>query len=292
MFFQNLNHQTRSILWVVHASFWFAVMIVLVRYLSETLHPFEIVFFRNAFALLLFVPGIVRHGVGHIHSKAKKLHVFRGCTGVVGMLMWFYALSITPVSQATALSFVVPLITTLMAIIFLKEKVGIHRWLALLIGFSGVLVILRPGFEAVSFGSILVLATTCSWSVSNILIKRLTATEPPRVIAFYLTLFMTPISLPFALSVWHMPEVSTLLWLLLLALAANLAQISLAHAYTRVDISSLMPFDFTRLILVSVFAWVLFGEVIDPLTIVGAIVIVASSVYVARREALLRRKAK
>lgn len=269
---------------MVSAAFWFALMTVLIALISGDMHPFQMVFFRNVFACMMFLPGIIYHGIGHVKTASIKAHWSRAISGTIGMLSWFYALTITPPNDAVALSFIVPIITTLLAVIFLKELVGWQRWLAMFIGFGGVLIILRPGSGAVGLGGLLVIASTFTWAVSNILIKKLAGIDRPRVIAFYMTLFMIPLSLPFAITTWQTPTAETLLWLIAVAFAANMAQLSLASSYSKADISDVLPFDFSRLIFVSIFSYFLFEQVIDIWTIIGALVIFASAVYIVKRQ--------
>lgn len=286
------SHTTgvRGCLWMLAACFWFAVMTCLVRHISTEVHPFEMVFFRNVFSLLFLLPWAFSQGYEKLKTPRFKLHVYRGITGVVGMWMWFYALSKVELNHAVALSFTVPLITTLLAILFLHEKVGWHRWLALFIGFSGTLVILRPGAETIEFASLLVIATTCVWSVSNVLVKKMTQNDEPKLIVFYMTLVMLPLSLPIALTVWEWPDWQSLLWLLLLGYASNQAQLYMSRAYALTDISVVLPIDFTRLIFVSVFSYVVFNEILDMATLIGALIIFLSSVYIVERESKIKRK--
>ena len=287
-----LSHHTdevRSILYMISGAFWFSVMTAMVRYLSHQMNVFEIVFFRNFFALAFMISWLVRSEAGSISTTRFKLYGLRSMNGMIAMMLWFSALTLVPLPQAVALSFSTPLFTTLAAMIFLHEKVGRHRWMALMIGFAGTLIILRPGghFE---MSYLLVLGASVSWSISNILIKQLTRTESPHAIVFYMTLFMTPISLPPALLHWTTPSMKLLLWLVVLAAIANLAQICISKAYSKADMSVVQPFDFTRLIFASVIAYLMFDEVIDLWTMVGAIIILASTIYITHREALAKRK--
>lgn len=275
---------------MISAAFWFSLMTILIATIADDMHPFQMVFFRNVFACMMFLPAIMWFGIGHMKTKSLKSHWSRAISGTIGMLLWFYALTITAPNDAVALSFVVPIITTLLAVIFLKEVVGWHRWLAMFIGFGGVIIILRPSSDAVGFGGFLVIASTCTWAVSNILIKQLAGIDKPRVIAFYMTLFMIPLSLPFALATWQTPSAETLLWLIAVAFTANMAQLSLASSYSYADISDVLPFDFARLIFVSIWSYFLFSQIIDFWTVVGALVIFGSGIYIVRRQSYERKE--
>jgi drug/metabolite transporter (DMT)-like permease len=285
----SLPTKTQSILYMIAGTFWFSVMTAIVRHMSHDLHVMEVAFFRNAFALLFMLPWLMRTGVHTIGTRKMWLYTWRGFNGMAAMVLWFTALSLIPLPQAVSLSFTTPLFTTLAAMIFLHEKVGIHRWSALIIGFIGTLVILRPGMDSFSMASLLVLGSSILWSISNILIKQLTRTESPHTIVFYMTLMMTPISLPLALLHWQAPTLIQYFWLIALAAVANLAQISISKAYGMADMSVVQPFDFTRLIFASIIAYFAFNEIIDLWTLVGAIIIVSSTVYISRREARKRK---
>ena len=126
--------------------------------------------------------------------------------------------------------------------------------------------------------------------ISNILIKKLAGIDRPRVIAFYMTLFMIPLSLPFAMATWQTPTAETLLWLVAVAFTANMAQLSLASSYSKADISDVLPFDFSRLIFVSIFSYFIFEQIIDFWTIVGALVIFSSAVYIVKRQSHERKE--
>lgn len=287
-----LAPEMQGIIYMICGAFWFTTMTAIVRHISADIHPFQVVFFRNAFALLLLLPWALRIGLKSLNTTRMGLYVWRGCNGFVAMLLWFSALSILPLPTAISLSFTAPLFTVLAAMFFLKEKVGWHRLTALVIGFLGTLVILRPGGEGFHYAFLLALIASALWAISNIIIKRLTTTESPNSIVFYMVLIMTPISLPFALYHWESLSLVQYGWLLLLAFVSNKAQMSISHAYGKADMSILQPFDFFRLVFASFIAYFAFGEIIDRWTLIGAVVIMTSTVYITHREARIKRRQK
>ncbi len=276
-----------------------AMMINLVRYISEAfeMHTFLIVFYRNAFALLLFLPWLARTGV-HIFdlsilkTRRMKLYLWRAIAGLTAMYFWFYSLAVIPLSTATALSFTAPLFTAFLAVILLGERYGVHRWAALAAGFIGTIVVLRPGMEDFDFNALWTLVAAIFWAISSLLIKSLTSTEKPALVAFYMVLMMTPASLPMAIPYFEPLTFEILLWLIVLGLISNIFQICLTSAFASTDLVVVQPFDFTRLIFVSAIAYFVFGEVIDGYTLIGAAIIMASAVYAAYREALHERREK
>ncbi|MFN7095476.1 MAG: DMT family transporter [Burkholderiales bacterium] len=277
---------------MVCCTFWFAVMTATVRHLSQEMHPFVIVFWRNAVALACMLPWLWKNGLRTISTMQRKWYVLRGANGVLAMIVWFYALSLIPIATAISLSFTTPLFTTLIAVSVLKESVGIRRWVALFVGFLGTIVILRPGLTGFNTAYLWVIAASVLWSISNLIIKRLTATESPQLIVFYMTLFMTPFALPLAVFYWQWPSLSQWVWIILIGIASNLAQLCLSSAYTNTDMSVLQPFDFFRLIFAAIIGYFAFYEIPDVLTFLGAFIILCSTVYITYREAKLKTRAR
>lgn len=263
-------------------------MVALVRYCSQLgLHAFEVVFYRNFVALILLMPWLMRSGgIKTLHTTRIKMYTLRALIGLVAMYFWFYSLITIPLADATALSFTAPLFTAILAMIILKEKIGIHRISALAIGFLGVLVVLRPGTDVFELKAVSAVAAAMLWAFSGIIIKALTSTDEPRKVVFYMVLMMTPLSLPLALPHLNMPDWHTVFWLVALGFTSNLFQIALSNAFAATDISVILPFDFTRLIFVSVIAYLVFGETLDMWTLLGAIIILAGAAYTSYREAL------
>lgn len=285
--------QSKSVLWMLASCFCSSVMAVITKYVSATMPPLEMVFFRNMFAVLFLMPWALSRGIPHIKAANFRLYFSRAASSLFAMSMFFYAISIIPLTNAIALTFTVPLITTLFAIIFLGEKVQAYRWIAILVGFIGVLIILRPGHSSFQMASLIVIASTIGWATSNILIKKLSHTDHPRAMVFILMLIMTPLTFPGALFVWQPPQMHDVLWMVALGIATNEAQFCMNKAYKHAEMSAVMPFDFSRLIFTSALAYIFFAEVIDIWTFIGSVVIFCSSIYVVTRESRERkRKAK
>lgn len=288
--FHTLPPEVQGIVWMLTSCFCFSVMAIMIRHISADIHPFALVFYRNVFALLIMLPILLRLGSSAFYTGRIKTHFWRGLFGVIGMLLYMIALAKIPTTRATALSFTAPLFTTIAAMIFLKEKVGIHRWGALLMGFVGVLVILRPGFEVFDYMSLIMILATCVWAISGVLIKKLSETEHPQTMVFYLTLLSAPLSFPMLLMHPQLPSLDQVFGLLALGIVSNMGQYCMFQAYGKTEITVLLPFDFSRLVFVTIMGYFLFGEVLDLWTGVGAMVIIVSTVYISRREARARKK--
>jgi len=269
---------------MVLAAFSFAGLTTVIREMSATMHPFELVFFRNLFGLLFILPWFWRAGIGALGTERLKLHGFRSVIGLAAMLFWFSAVSMMPVAEATALSFTSPLFATIGAALFLGETVRARRWGATLAGFIGALVIVRPDGIDIGLASSLALAASACMSMSALTVKSLSRTEKPSIIVLFMGLLMTPMSLIPALFYWSAPTAVDFLWFVAIGLFATIGQISMARAFASADVSAVLPFDFSRLIFAAALGFVFFAEVPDAWTWVGAAIIFSAALYTAHRE--------
>lgn len=274
----------RPIVLMAIAAFFFATMHALIRKVSAGLHPFEIAFFRSLFGLLFVAPWFVRFGLAPLRTARFGTHVLRTGFNVVAMLSFFYALSITPLAEVTALGFTAPIFATVLAALVLGEVVRFPRWAAVVVGFLGTLLILRPGFADVGLGQLLVLLSSAVWACALMIIKSLSRTESSVTIITYMALLLAPAALVPALFVWVWPTAEQLAWLALIGLIGGGAQYLMTEALAGADASVVMPVDFTKLIWVALIAYLAFGEVPDLFTWLGGVIIFSSTLYIAYRE--------
>jgi drug/metabolite transporter (DMT)-like permease len=260
-----------------------------IRYLSETVHPFEIAFFRNLFALVVVLPWFVRYGAAPLRTSRFGLHVLRAALNAAAMLAFFYALSLAPLSEVTALGFTAPIFATLLAAPILGEAVGLRGWSAIVIGFAGTLIILRPGFASMGAGQLLTLLSSLVWACALMTIKTLSRSESSVTIVTYMGVLMIPLSLAPALLVWQWPDPWQLSWLALIGLLGGIGQFSMTEALRRADTAVVMPVDFSKLIWATLLAWLAFGEIPDGLTWLGGGVIFVSTFYITYRERQLAK---
>jgi len=282
-----------GMLFMVGSTLSFSAMNLGTRLLADDgMHSTQIVFLRNLISIFMVLPFLWHHRQVFMPPKASRsLHLWRNFIGIVGMQFWFYAMTQMPLNDATALSFTAPLFTTIIAVLVFKEVIGIHRVAALIVGFLGVLVILRPSAEVgVNPMALLVLFATTLWGTTSNIVKSLSAIEPGWRIIFIMTILMTLFSFPIALP-WWQPVVGWLPWALLSFVAATslAAHYCMVLAFSRADLVTLMPLDFTRLIFTAILAYIFLGEHIDFYTGLGAAIIVASCVYIAWREKMRRK---
>ncbi len=269
---------------MVVATACFSAMHATVRFAAEGLHPFEVAFFRNLFGLLVIAPVLAARGLGPLRTRRIGLHLVRAGLNVVAMLAFFTALTISPLAQVQSLGFTAPLFATALAALALGERVGASRWVAVVAGFAGALLIVRPGIQAVDAGALLALGSAAVWGGVLLIIKRLAATDSAFTITGYMVLLMTPLSLVPAIPVWVWPDAVQLGWLLACGLLGTVAQMLMTQSLRLADASAVLPLDFLKVVWGALIGLALFGELIDGWTWVGAAVIFVGATYLTLSE--------
>lgn len=284
------NLHAQAALFMLASTVAFGLMAVTIRLASATIATTEIAFFRNFFGLLAVLPLVVRRGEPLPRTQQLPRYLVRTVIGLASMLCGFWAIGNLPISQAISLSYSTPLFVTIAAALWLDEKVRIRRWLAVLAGFIGVLVVLRPGSGFNAGMLVAVLAAVLSALVA-IQIKELARQDRPDTVVYFTYLFWVPLSLVPALFQWNWPSGIAWLWLVLTGLLGTAGQVLWTRALRLGEVSALQPIGFMQLPLVAAFGWWVFGERFDRWTVIGAGIILAANAYIAHREALLARRA-
>lgn len=271
-----------------HAMFWMlltgfiAVSInMLARTMGAEFHPFQIVFFYNALGLCFIAP-VVLFRKTDLKTQKMPLFAARSVLEFIAFSLVFYAVNKLPFPTFTALSFTSPLFASIFAIFLLKEDNTIHRWIALLVGFIGVLVMTKPGSDSFQVMTLIVLVGACCFALCSVSIKKLTQTEPPLRIAFYMVFLTTCISAPFAM--WEWQPISLALWpkLALLGFLVASVQYTVSRALSMGEVTAILPVTYLNLLWSSIYAYVLFDETITLLVIFGGGIIVAAAFYAAK----------
>jgi drug/metabolite transporter (DMT)-like permease len=270
---------------------FFGMMAITIRLASAHASTFEIAFFRNLFGLLALLPLMRASAPGVFRTRQLPRYFVRSAIGIGSMLCGFWAIGHLPMAQAISLSYSTPLFVTVFATIWLGEVVRRRRWTAVLLGFIGVLVIVRPGTEGFSAGSLVAVAAAVLSSVVAIQIKQLSRVDPPDTIVFYTYAFWVPMSLVPALFAWTWPQGTEWLWLVATGVFGTGGQLFWTRALRLGEVSALQPIGFMQLPLVTVLAWLLFDESVSRWTIAGALIIFGANLYIAHREARLSRRA-
>jgi len=281
----------RGACWMLLSCLGFSVMASFVKLAGREVSAFEITFFRCFFGLLALMPLIAWHGIGALRTRHLGMHAWRGILGAIGMGCAYFGLSRMPMASYNALSFSKPLFAVLLAVIVLHETVRWRRWAATGIGFVGVLVMMRPGTAAFDPNGLFALGDALSIAILITVLKRLPAYERPIAMLFYFGIIASPLALIPALVDWRWPDPGT--WGLLVAIGCSgaLSQYCWIVAFRTAEASAVAPFDYSRLLFTGIVGLIFFAEVPDVWTIAGAALIVASTIYIARREAQIDRAA-
>ncbi len=274
-----------AILMIIGCAF-LSVLGGLIKSLSSSGMPvFEIVFLRNLAGLLVLAPWFMKNGVSGLKTGRPTLFFIRGFFGFVSMLAWFYAVTVIPLAEAVALNFTAPIFGTLLAILILKEVVRFRRWMAILIGFAGAMIILRPGVVDLSIGAYAAIFAAATMACSVTCVKMLSGTESTPSIVAWTQIIILPMSLIPALLVWQMPTFDQLLLVAGMGVCATLGHLFFTRAFAVADATYVLPFDFFRLVFSAMIGFAFFAQEPDIYVWLGAAVIFASSVYIAMREA-------
>jgi drug/metabolite transporter (DMT)-like permease len=285
------SQHLRAALLMLGSTMLFGLMTIAIRLASETLHTFEIAFFRNFFGLIAALPLLLRHGPGLLKTTQWPRYLFRCAIGVVSMLCGFWAIGHLPLAQAVALSYSTPIFVTIAAVVFLHEQVRARRWAAVALGFVGVMIIVRPGTAGFSAGTLVALAAAVLSGIVSIQIKQLSKVEPADRIVLLTTLLWVPMSLLPALTVWEWPRGIAWVWVIAAGFLGTGGHMLWTRALKLGDVSALTPISFMQLPIVAVAGWLLFQERLDRWTAIGAGTIFAANAYIAHREARLARRA-
>ena len=273
----------------IGATFFGSFMGAGVKFLSDDLHPIIICFYRSLMGLILITPFVARNNFKALHTKNMRLQIFRASINIISMICWFSAIGMMHFEKATALGFTTPLFTTVLAVVVLGEVIRFHRTAALLLGFIGIIIIIRPGYVPFEFGTVLMLIASFSFSFVLIFVKKLSATDSSLTIIFYHLLYMTPVFFILSLFYWENINLYQLIVFTLMGASGLLSHWCLAQAFKMSDTTFVMPLQFTKLIWASLIGLFIFAEQPDIWTWVGGVIIFISVVYITYREAFKKK---
>ena len=271
------------------ATFFGSFMGAGVKLLSDDLHPIVICFYRSLMGLILITPFVIRNNFKALQTQNMRLQIFRASINVISMICWFSAIGMMHFEKATALGFTTPLFTTVLAVIVLGEVIRFHRTAALLLGFIGIIIIIRPGYVPFEFGTVLMLIASFSFSFVLIFVKKLSATDSSLTIIFYHLLYMTPVFFILSLFYWENINLYQLIVFTLMGASGLLSHWCLAQAFKMSDTTFVMPLQFTKLIWASLIGLFIFAEQPDIWTWLGGIIIFIAVVYITYREAFKKK---
>ncbi len=272
---------------ILNLSAWMVLpfMDTIAKYLSSELSFFQITWARYFFTVFWTLPFMFFFFRKNLRwSENPKLQILRGLTLFSANICFFYSISVISMAKALTLAFVAPLVTTAISPFFLNEKVGLRRWIAVLVGFIGSLVVIRPGFLEFNLATIAALVTGCFYGIYVVITRKLHSTDNPLltllltgVVGAIIASFLVPV-------VWVNPTLYQWSWLALMGIFACLGHILLILSLRYADASKLAPFGYFEIITNIILGYYFFSDFPDKWTFLGLIIIISSGVYIFRRE--------
>ena len=262
-----------------------------IHHIAVELHPFIVTFFRNLIGILVLLPLLARVGIASLKPKRPGLQLLRGLLQVVSAFLFVAGLALAPLAKATALNFTAPLFAAILAIVFVGETVRLRRIAALIVGFSGTLIVLQPWEGSLDLGSTFMLLSAFLWAIGMIVIKILMRSESSLTTTILTSVVSTPFAFVAALAVWKTPTPVQFAWLVGIGIAYAVSSLTFAEALKQADLTALMPLDFLKLIWAAVIGYVFFSEVPELAIWIGGALIFAGATYIAYRERAVRKPA-
>ncbi len=278
-----LQDLRRGALFMVGSALFFAGMSAAIKIASRELPNVSVVFFRNAVALLVLVPWVLRQGAAGLATRDPQGHLVRGLAGLGSMYCFFYAIARLRLADAVLLNQCLPLFLPLVERLWLGEPIPRRLGWVLALGFLGVLLILRPGSDVFSPAALVGLGSAVLAAVAQVGVRRLTRTEPATRIVFYFSLISTLFSTPLAVVAWKTPPPHLFPVLLAMGVLATAGQLALTRAYAHAPAAQVGPFLYTGPVFAGVLDWWLWRTLPDRLFLAGALLVVASAVATLRR---------
>ena len=285
-----LNNNQFAILLIIISIIFGTLMGTFIKLAQEELNVFTTGFLRFFFGFLIITPYILKTKFEVFSTKNLKIHILRSALNLPAMLLGFAALAMLPLEKMTAIHFIVPIIVTILAVIFLKEKIYLYRSIALVMGFLGMLIILRPGIIDISIGIYMALISSLIWSVVIILTKKVSKDDSAITILSHQYVYMSLFSFPLVIYFWDQPSLKTIIFISCAAMSGTILHIALNHAYKLVDVTMTQPYSFLGLVVSSIIGYFVFSDKPDFYTWLGASVIFCGVLLISYRELQLNKE--
>ncbi len=279
----------KGAIWMIGSALVFSGVSVLIKKMGQTIPAPEMVFFRCFFGLSIIIPFIIRYGFKVYKTARPDLHLVRVCCAAVGMNAGFYAMTHMELATAVSLGYTRPLFMIMLAVMFLGEVVRWRRGLATLLGFIGVLIMLRPTEVPVELPAVAALVSALAVAGAMSVVRQQAAVDGPATIMAWFATGTAIITAVPAYFVWQMPTSDQWVFLIAIGVMASVGQYMMIKAFTYGEATVMNPIDYLQILLAALFGFWLFGEVPSIWTGVGAIVIIASTMYILLREARLQK---
>jgi drug/metabolite transporter (DMT)-like permease len=280
-----LSPAVQGALWMLFSGLCYVISVTVLRDLGGAYSAFEITFIRSIVACLMLAPMFFRARVGSFWPDRPGTILLASVLIYLAIYLWLTGAAKMPVADFFAIQFTTPLITIVMAIVFLRERPDAASWIATFVGFAGVLIVVRPGFVAVSVGVAAALASCFAYASVNTCVKSLSGTVSATAIVFYTSLLMIPISLPMAVAEWKTPLPADWPAILAVCFFSTLGYTSISKSISLAPARVVQPVNFMRMPVAALVGLAVFGEFPDLWTWVGAFVIFLSTSYTVQRGA-------
>jgi len=275
---QNVPSKPKAALWM---SGWLALMLVMAvagREATRELNVFQLMEMRSILGFFLLYPLIhLNGGIGIVRTTRLTQHIGRNLVHYGAQLGWFFALTLIPIGQVVAIEFTMPIWTAILAASFLGERITVWKIAAIVLGLIGVLVIVRPATGEINPGQLIALAAAVGFGISVAMVKSLTRTEGTLSILFWMLVVQSVAGLIPTLVVWTWPSATTWGWIVVIAICGTFSHFCMVRAMLYADATIVIPMDFLRVPLTATAGWLIYGERLDMLTVLGAALILAGN---------------
>ena len=285
-----MNQSIVGIMWMVLTTILFVAVTATVRYLEGEVPAPQAAFLRYAIGTVLFIPSLISLIKVKPNKSLMNKFLLRGLVHSFGVTLWFYAMSVMPVAEVTAIGFLTYIFVSIGACLFLKEKLHKHRMTAVIISFIGALIILRPGFKVIESGQFAMLMATIVFTASYLIAKIVSKERTSAEIVAMLSVFTTIFLIPSAIYSWEPISLKALVILAFTALIATIGHITMTQAIKAAPMVVTQPILFLQLVWASMIGFFLFDEQFDLYVIIGGTVIMICVCYVSYREHVLGKK--
>ena len=285
-----MNKSKFAIFLIIISVFFATIMIACTKLAQLEVNVVTAALLRFIFGIIIISPIIIKSKFSIFKTQNLKFHFVRSTLNLPAMLLGFASISLLPIEKFTAIQFVVPFFVTILAVIFLGEKIYIYRTFALILGFVGMLVILKPGIIDISIGITMALCSSFFWAIVIVMTKKISANDSAITILAYQYVFMIIFTLILALFFWQTPSIKTTVFLFFAGLAGTVFHLCINHAYKLVDVTMTQPYSFLGLIFSSIIGYFIFSEIPDMYTWFGASIIFTGVLIISYREVKLKKE--
>ena len=268
--------------WMLISAFGYSASIAVVHHLVDRIPVFEIALMRNVFGLMFMLPWVMKVGLGAMRTSHLGKHALRGVLSATNVWFLFAALAYAPVADVSAITFMMPIGASALAVFILKERTSFIQWVAIFVGFAGALIVIRPGMAGFNPGLLFAVGAVCAGSLIAMLIKTLLRYDSGDTVASWLFISHIVLGLVPAILVWVTPTWQEMLWLVLLGWLGAVIQRTFNRSMAMADATVVLPYNFTRLIWAALFGFMFFAEIPDLWTWIGGTVIFVSSIWLTR----------